>query len=218
MNFIVWWTVFRGLDVPRPHSRRYLSDPEADPSRSGSKSLLQKPLNATSVAHVWRQLFSLTKSIDGAAVMHCRLLWKIYFEFRSLYELFLSTFHGALRCSRARALVPSRITSSSIQPSYTAISQIRSSSVREARRDPSAFRAARQREGETDERVSQWRNVKLNWLATHKTARVVWLTLQRWRLHIKEIIRAKNDDAKEDYVLKLRNRYFFKYFFLLIWV
>lgn len=34
-------------------------------------------------AHVWRQLFFLTKSIDGAAVM-CRLLWKIYFEFRSL--------------------------------------------------------------------------------------------------------------------------------------
>lgn len=112
-------------------------------------------VNATSVAHVWRQLFFLTKSIDGAAVMHCRLLWKIYFKFRSLYELFLSTFHGTLRHSRARALVPSRITSSGIQPSYTAISQIRSSSVCETRRDPFAFRAARQREGETDERVSQ---------------------------------------------------------------
>jgi len=105
--------------------------------------------------------YYLTKSIDDAAVMHCRLLWKIYFEFRSLYELFLSTFHGTLRRSRARALVPSRITSSGIQPSYTAISQIRSSSVRETRRDPFARR--RKGKTETSELASrQWRNVKLN--------------------------------------------------------
>lgn len=129
---------------------------------AGSKSSVVKTAKRD-VAHVWRQLFSLTKSIDGAVVMHCRLLWKIYFEFRSLYELFLSTFHGTLRRSRVRpprAPVPSRITSSGIQPSYTAISQIRSSSVRETRRDPgsAAFRAVRstrRRKGETDERVSQ---------------------------------------------------------------
>jgi len=122
--------------------------------------------------------------------MHCRLLWKIYFEFRFLYELFLSTFHGTLRHSRTRALVPSRIISSGIQPSYTAISQIRSSSVRETRRDPSAFR---QREGETDKSESA-SNVKLNRLATHKTTRRRLINAVAWKArHKRDYIRAKND-------------------------
>lgn len=89
--------------------------------RDGSKSSLQKRLNAMSVAHVWRQLFCLTKSIDGAAVMHCRLLCKIYFEFRSPFTSFsflLSTGHyvvpmPARRCPRE---LPRQVFSPHTQP------------------------------------------------------------------------------------------------------
>lgn len=122
--------------------------------RDGSESSLQKRLNATAVAHVWRQLFSLTKSIDGAAVMHRRLLWKIYFEFCSLYELFLSTFHGTLRRSRARCPreLPRQVFSPHTQP-FRKFDLLRC--ARDAGWDPLEFRAALSAERRRNRRASQ---------------------------------------------------------------
>lgn len=154
--------------------------------RNESKSSLQKSLNATSVAHVWRQLFSLTKSIDDAAVMHCRLLWKIYFEFRSLYELFLSTSTGHYAVPAPARWCPRELPRQVFSPHTQPFRKFDLPQCARRGEIPPRFEPLdRGKEKQTSESASrQWRNVKLNWLATHKTARVVWLTLQRWRLRI----------------------------------
>lgn len=136
-------------------------------SRDESKNFAPRKM---AKCDVWRQLFFLTKSIDGVAVM-CRLLWKIYFEFRSLLRALPFYFPRDITSfprPRAGALANYLVRNSTLIHSHFA------NSISLGARDAAtpALSSYSTEKGKERKQVNQWCNIKLNQLAIEG---LIWL-------------------------------------------